>query len=100
MSKARRSKPLHGDGANALTPESCGDSQSQRIAALLAECDVLRKDRSHLRILLASERKRHASVESVTVRYVNQLERQIEDLRSAVFQNLGRQFTPKPTETK
>ncbi len=38
---------------------------------------------------IRNERKRHAAIEAVTLRLVAQLEQQVADLRSAIFQNLA-----------
>src|SRR5438132_6185858 len=42
-----------------------------------------------LRKLLASERRRHASVEQVLTRMISQLERQVEDLRNLYFETIA-----------
>jgi len=49
-----------------------------------------------VRFLLRVERRRAASVENVLVNHVRYLERQVENLQSAIFQNL----TLRPVEAK
>jgi len=81
-----------------LTPEGC-DGESQRIAALLAECAYLRRELGAVKTLLAGERKRHAGIEAVTLRAVTELQGRIETLKTAISETpsaLGAAFTVSP----
>ena len=71
-----------------LTPESGCDGPSP-LDALRQENTALKADARAMRVLLTAERRRHAGIEALTLRLVSQLERQVDDLRSAYFQNLN-----------
>jgi hypothetical protein len=71
-----------------LTPES-GCDGPRPLEALRQENTALKADAKAMRVLLTAERRRHAGIEALTLRLVSQLERQVDDLRSAYFQNLN-----------
>jgi hypothetical protein len=63
-----------------LTPESVCDGPSP--------LDLLRQENKRARGLLGAERIRNAKAESLMLRMVNQLERQIDDLRGLYFASI------------
>jgi len=63
------------------------------------EVASLRKELSHMRVLLAAERKRHGRLEGALSKYQGLLERQITEQREA-FQLLGQELRPFPLEAK
>jgi hypothetical protein len=101
MSTARRTKPIVSK-AGALQPESSdglGTSplleareEAARARGLYEEAlRHLAHERSKLierNRIISNERKRHSSIEALTLRLVAQLEERIADLRTLYFQNL------------
>jgi hypothetical protein len=91
MSKPSRKKSIHGNGAGALTPNfattppvAAPDHYDEMARALAYE----RTKNAEQKRTINNERKRHAGVETLTLRLVAQLEQQVSDLRSAYFANL------------
>ena len=87
----RRTKSIHGDGAAALTPASdlpLGDTTRPQLHGS--------SEHAWLKKLLAMERRRHASVEAVMTRMVQQLEQQVSDLRNLYFEKIALTPTEKP----
>lgn len=84
--KNRRARPLVPSTAP-LTPDF-----TSKLPATASPATELK----FLRDMLAGERRRHASVETVLTRHIGSLERQIEDLRGLLFEKLAL----KPTEAK
>jgi hypothetical protein len=84
MSKPRRGTSLHGSGSNALTPASPRFADDDKQIAWKHE-----HEKEWMQSLLASERRRHASVEKVLTHHIKTLEAQIADLRSLYFEKLA-----------
>ncbi len=76
-----------------LTPDFSQPAPVTAPAPNIAECyrqlAALRTRLVERDQTIRNERKRHAGIEAVTLRLVTQLEQQVSDLRSAIFQNLA-----------
>jgi hypothetical protein len=58
------------------------------------EADALRREIKRLKSQNQFERRRHASVELLTLRLVNQLEQQVSDLRGLYIRSIALKPTP------
>jgi len=88
LSQPRRSKPIvtpHG----ALTPESCGTPTRPVRSDDPTQITFWKR-------MLYQERRSHGKAESIMTKYITSLEREVSDLRSAIFSNI----TMRPTEKK
>lgn len=78
MSTIRRSKPVVST-KGAITPDFATSPQPAIDPA---------KEIAWLKQLLAAERRRHGSSETILTRYIASLERQVEDLRRLYFSTI------------
>jgi len=89
MKDTRRTKRIHGDGAAALTPASDLPLIDTTRPQLHGSTET-----AWLRKLLATERRRHASVETVLTRMIGNLESQVADLRALYFTSIEIKTSP------